>query len=691
MMKMKLQPPNKVSKLILLVIFISLPGILFAGDVKTQPDPAKSSEFRACEHTFHYHLDQDSYIQATESTGGYRRYVCDVCGAEYSYKTDPLVYKVNPKTGKPVDNAGAFNPYMPLWEHVPDGEPHVFWSRKDNEWRVYVYGSHDISGGERYCGKNYVTWSAPVYDLSSWRDEGIIFDASEDQSIMSLFAPDAEYDVYSDIYYMTIPEVFTRVTLRRSDSPSGRFDEEGIGREGSLIAFAPSSIFDPVIYIENGEIYIMGSSRGNSPMPGPRGPRPPGGGDRPGRPGALVNSEEMEPEVLADPVTSMPEEITKAKETDGYKSGMGQTAVIYKMKIDPSEGVESISWCPTDDQMYLPVYEGTSLRRDPVSGAYIMVYVATEYDKNGENPSEFTSTLGYAYTYDLMGTWHYGDNGMNGADIVKNVDDGVTAGNRGNVIFDTSGRYVKNPETGKIEFAGVPTYPHDNNHGGMARINGQWYIFGHRHSGVGKGGRQGVMEKLDVSYVGDKPVIKPAEMTSSGPAGSLDAYQVWDAGIACYLTPGAGEPAPISGADTTTAYIAYGMDSSKTHAAPLANLRSGHVVGYKYLDFGGKQKVTLRLLVSKAADDVDGTLKVYIDAPAAEMGGTLIGTANLSGQTVEEADQKELGTDGTVWKWIGSGMDKKVAGKHAVYFVMNADDEGEICKIDEFGFSAHQD
>ena len=31
----------------------------------------------------------------------------------------------------------AYNPYLPSWEYVPDGEPHVF------DGRVYVYGSHD--------------------------------------------------------------------------------------------------------------------------------------------------------------------------------------------------------------------------------------------------------------------------------------------------------------------------------------------------------------------------------------------------------------------------------------------------------------------------------------------------------------------------------------------------------------------
>ena len=40
--------------------------------------------------------------------------------------------------------ATAQNPYLPLWEHVPDGEPRVF-DDPDNpgRQRVYIIGSHD--------------------------------------------------------------------------------------------------------------------------------------------------------------------------------------------------------------------------------------------------------------------------------------------------------------------------------------------------------------------------------------------------------------------------------------------------------------------------------------------------------------------------------------------------------------------
>ena len=38
----------------------------------------------------------------------------------------------------------AVNPYLPEWEHIPDGEPYVF-ADPDNpgKERLYIYGSHD--------------------------------------------------------------------------------------------------------------------------------------------------------------------------------------------------------------------------------------------------------------------------------------------------------------------------------------------------------------------------------------------------------------------------------------------------------------------------------------------------------------------------------------------------------------------
>ena len=43
----------------------------------------------------------------------------------------------------------VFNPYLPSFEYVPDGEPHVFGDR------LYVFGSHDRFNGKGFCVNDY--------------------------------------------------------------------------------------------------------------------------------------------------------------------------------------------------------------------------------------------------------------------------------------------------------------------------------------------------------------------------------------------------------------------------------------------------------------------------------------------------------------------------------------------------------
>ena len=110
------------------------------------------------------------------------------------------------------------NPYMPLWEHVPDGEPRVF--THHGETRIYVYGSHDTERTE-YCGRDYVVWSAPVTDLTDWKCHGTCYQA-EDDSI--LYAPDV---VRKDgVYYMYAAErKGSRIMVARSETPWGPFTD----------------------------------------------------------------------------------------------------------------------------------------------------------------------------------------------------------------------------------------------------------------------------------------------------------------------------------------------------------------------------------------------------------------------------------------------------------------------------------
>ena len=94
-----------------------------------------------------------------------------------------------------------YNPYLPLYEHIPDGEPHVFGDR------VYIYGSHDKEDGEFFCMLDYVTYSAPIDNLKDWRYEGVIYSRTADpdnaDGAYCLWAPDVIRG-YDGRYYLEI-------------------------------------------------------------------------------------------------------------------------------------------------------------------------------------------------------------------------------------------------------------------------------------------------------------------------------------------------------------------------------------------------------------------------------------------------------------------------------------------------------
>ena len=101
----------------------------------------------------------------------------------------------------------AQNPYLPMWEFIPDGEPYVFEDPdRPGEYRVYIYGSHDSLVSE-YCGLEQVVWSAPVTDLSAWRYDGVIFESVRDGN-GNLLRPDGKGDVLyaPDVALKTAPD-----------------------------------------------------------------------------------------------------------------------------------------------------------------------------------------------------------------------------------------------------------------------------------------------------------------------------------------------------------------------------------------------------------------------------------------------------------------------------------------------------
>ena len=119
----------------------------------------------------------------------------------------------------------VFNPYLPSWEYVPDGEPHVFGDR------VYVYGSHDAFGAPIFCVNDYVCWSAPVDDLSDWRYEGIIYRKKQDPGnplgIRSLYAPDVTQGLDGRYYLYYAFDFLGEISVAVCDTPAGAYQFYG--------------------------------------------------------------------------------------------------------------------------------------------------------------------------------------------------------------------------------------------------------------------------------------------------------------------------------------------------------------------------------------------------------------------------------------------------------------------------------
>ena len=159
-----------------------------------------------------------------------------------------------PKTSKFVYH-GAGNPYLPLWEHLPDGEPRVF-EDPDNpgKFRAYIIGSHDVRFGS-YCGPDIRMWSAPVEDLSSWRDEGAIFTYQVEGQWDVMYAPDLVEVKRKDgtkEYYL-YPHSRGRdreAMVAKGSRPDGPFTPINLTADGTKTL--PGSIlgFDPSVYIE---------------------------------------------------------------------------------------------------------------------------------------------------------------------------------------------------------------------------------------------------------------------------------------------------------------------------------------------------------------------------------------------------------------------------------------------------------
>ena len=164
----------------------------------------------------------------------------------------------------------AVNPYLPSYEYVPDGEPHVF------NGRVYVYGSHDRFGGNDFCLNDYVCWSARADDLANWRYEGTSYRSVQDplcaegSTAMRLFAPDVQRGGDGRYYLFYALEFCGRISVAVSESPVGPFQfyDHVHYPDGTLLGAKEGDAFqyDPGIFVDdNGRVYLVS---GFCPIPG---------------------------------------------------------------------------------------------------------------------------------------------------------------------------------------------------------------------------------------------------------------------------------------------------------------------------------------------------------------------------------------------------------------------------------------
>lgn len=152
----------------------------------------------------------------------------------------------------------AFNPYLPSWEYIPDGEPYVFGDR------VYVYGSHDYYNGYVFCMGDYVCWSAPIDDLGNWRYEGVIYPKTADplnpEGKMCLYAPDVTVGPDGRYYLYYVLDKVSVVSVAVCDTPAGKYEfygyvhyEDGT-RLGEKEGDEPQ--FDPGVLTEGDTTYL---------------------------------------------------------------------------------------------------------------------------------------------------------------------------------------------------------------------------------------------------------------------------------------------------------------------------------------------------------------------------------------------------------------------------------------------------
>ena len=515
-------------------------------------------------------------------------------------------------------NMSAQNPYLPMWEYIPDGEPYVF-ADPDNpgKKRVYIYGSHDtlIDG---YCGRELVAWSASTDSLSRWRYDGIILEVrqnakgeyldSEHRSDV-FYAPDIVEKTESDgrkMYYLYPNNQCggRNGMVAASERPDGPFrvinwsetnDMETVGDLG----------FDPAVFIDDdGRVY--GYWGFEEPCVA-----------------------ELDPTTMA---TVKAGTEVRRNYINGYKK----------------EGI-------------FRFFEASSIRK--IKDKYVLVY--SRFTGEGEFglPSS-NYTLAYAYSNSPMGPFVYGG-----------------------TIIDGRGRGLDEHSRP------IPTAtPDGNTHGSICEINGRWWVFYHRQTGLDEYSRQAMVAPITVEVTEGKDGmvrISEGEYTSEGfMTDGLNPFRRHSAGIACYYT--ATKPAVHKWPRNTFygSYVkpmrlkkpplgdVYRLDVNHN---PVVNNTDGSVVGYKYFNLSVTNGVdNLCMSMTVVPEGIDGTIDIYVNSPHLSCGGKKVGSLPIRRTMPHKRQTLTAPIQGI----------RDMSGKHALFFVIKADVKGKsVCEIHDFAMT----
>ncbi len=417
-----------------------------------------------------------------------------------------------------------FNPYLPSWEYIPDGEPHIFGDR------VYVYGSHDRFDAPIFCVNDYVCWSAPLSDLSDWRCSDIIFSKKQDPKNITkkrlLFAPDVTQGPDGRFYLYYAFDFMGMIGVAVCDTPDGKYEFLGHvhypdgtnfgSRRGDEFPFDPGVLTD-----DDGRVWLYSG--------------------------------------FATKVPALLSRFHNLKNSGGVVIELEQDMVTIKQAprlLFPRRGNN-----PPKEFEGHEFFEASSIRK--IDGKYVFVY-------SSANNHE----LCYAVSDRPDGDFRYGG-----------------------TLVDLGDLYMD----GRTDESHASNYL-GNTHGGMACLNGDWYIFYHRQTNQHSYSRQACAEKLERTPDGG---FRQAEVTSCGlNGGPLKGLGQYQARIACNLWSKHGTARYDKKFDKKLHpyFTQDKKDNDPASIQYIANMQDGSVAGFKYFDI--KQVDTIRLCFEGKCDGV---------------------------------------------------------------------------------------